>query len=361
MAEPVYFIPARFDDEPELLAAKIAALYDQADLGRTVSRNDLVAIKMHFGERGNTCHIQPQHIKPLVDCVRQRQAKPFLTDTSTLYVGRRSNAVDHQMLAYEHGFTPDRMGAPVVLCDGLFGSAEIEVPVNGDGGKTVALAADIVRAQSCLVATHITGHCQAGLGGAVKNVAMGTASRKAKLNQHSQAKPRIDAKTCIACGQCVEWCPAGAISSSADESAMVIDREVCIGCGECLTVCREGAVRFDWGIQSAEMQRRMIEQVAGFQNQKRGKVAYVSFVMNISQDCDCLGQPSAVEIDDVGVLAGFCPLAVDQACLDLIQEHSGQSLCDHYWPQIDPTVIFSHGREVGLGTGDYELVTVKHE
>ncbi len=358
MSEPIFFVPARFDDPPQAWSAHIEALYERADLGRIVRPNDLVAIKMHFGERGNAHHLRARHVKPLVECVKTGQGKPFLTDTSTLYAGGRSNAVDHLMTAHEHGFTIDAVGAPVIMSDGLFGAAEFEVPLDGQDGRKVALAADVVRAQALIAATHVTGHCQAGLGGLMKNLAMGTASRKGKLHQHSQAKPHINAEQCVACGQCAEWCPADAIEENDDATAMVIQDERCIGCGECLTVCRNNAVKFDWKVGSAEMQRKMAEQAAGLYKLKRGKIAYVSYLVNISKDCDCLGKASTVEIDDIGVLAGFAPLAVEQATLDLIRERSGQDLCTRYWPEIDPTLVLRHGQTLGMGSTDYELVEV---
>jgi uncharacterized protein len=358
MAEVVHFVPARFDDAPDVWSAKIEALYRAADLGRIIAKNDLVAIKLHFGEERNTCCLRPQHVAPLAACVKASQGKPFLADTSTLYAGRRSNAVDHQLLAHEHGFTVEATGAPVVMLDGLFGSAEIEVPIDGKDGRKVALAADVVRAQACVVFTHVTGHCQAGLGGLIKNVGMGTASRKGKLHQHSASKPRIDPEACVACGECVEWCPASAIDEDVDASAMVISDERCIGCGECLTVCRNGAVKFDWKVGSVEMQRKMVEQTAGFHHQKAGKVAYVSCLVNVSKDCDCIGKASEIVIDDIGVLAGFAPLAVEQATLDLIHERSGRTITEHYWPDFDPTVAIEHGKRLGLGSTDYEITEV---
>jgi uncharacterized Fe-S center protein len=355
MPEEVFFIPARFDDPAEVWSAKIRALYKKAGLKRAIARNDLVAIKTHFGERGNTRYLRPQHIRPLVEAVRAAGGKPFLTETSTLYVGGRSNAVDHIMLAQEHGFTIEAMGVPIVMADGLFGVAEMDVSVNGPGSPKASLAADMVRVQSCVIATHVTGHCEAGLGGLIKNVGMGCASRKGKLRQHSVVKPKINPKACVDCGLCAKWCPVGAVERCKKNSGRRINPKQCIGCGECLAMCRQNAIEFDWSMGSAEMQRRMVEQLAALHHQKAGKIAYVSYLVNISKDCDCINRPSQVRIPDIGVLAGFAPLAIEQATLDLIEQQAGKGLRGLYWPQVDPTVVLAHGERLGLGSREYRL------
>jgi uncharacterized protein len=359
MSHEVFFVPAQFDESAEVWSAKIRALYMRAGLGRAVAANDLVAIKTHFGERGNKQHLLPRHIRPLVDCVKAESGKPFLAETSTLYVGARSNAVDHVLLAHEHGFTIEAMGAPVIMLDGLIGAADAEVAVKGVVGRKASLAADALRVQSLIVASHVTGHCQAGLGGLTKNVAMGCASRKGKLKQHSHIKPRIAAKACVMCGLCVRWCPARAIAPNKRRSAMVIDTEACIGCGECVATCRQNAVESSFGTGGPELQRKMIEHVAALHHHKAGKIAYVNYLIRISKDCDCVGGTSPVRMPDVGVVAGLDPLAVERATLDLIEQHTGKGLCKRYWPDIDPTIIFEHGARVGLGTGDYTLTTIE--
>ena len=356
MSSQVYFVPARFDEDPASLAAKQQLLFKQANLARVVAEKDLIAIKMHFGEHGNVTHLRPEHVRGFVDCVKELGGRPFLAETQTLYMGRRSNAVDHMILASEHGFTPDNVGAPVIMADGLFGNSELTVPTPGADEKDVALAADIVRAQGMLVVTHVTGHGGAGLGGTIKNVGMGCASRKGKMLQHSNIQPSIDPEKCTLCKVCMEWCPANSISEDDSLNAAVIDEETCIGCGECLTVCRFGAVRFNWGVGSADMQRKMAAHTWGLHRQKRGRIAYVSYMVNMTNECDCFGQKHEVVVPDVGILASFDPIAVDQATLDLFEKHAGASLRKKYHPQIDPTVALKYGEQIGLGSRTYELV-----
>ncbi len=356
MSSKVYLIPARFDEDHDQLVGKQRVLFEQAGMAKVVGEKDLIAIKLHFGESGNVTHLQPQHVRGFAECVKELGAKPFLTDTATLYVGRRSNAADHVVLAVEHGFTIERAGAPLVMADGLFGNSDIEVPTPGGERETVAIASELVRAQGVVVVTHITGHCGAGLGGTIKNVGMGCASRKGKLQQHSNIKPSIDPEKCTLCRVCMEWCPANAISEDSQLTAAVIDQEICIGCGECLAVCRFDSVRFNWGVESADMQRKMADHTFGLHRQKRGRMVYVSYLVNITDECDCFGRELEVVVPDIGILASFDPVAVDQAALDLIEKQCSQGKGRRFHPQIDPTVILSYGEGIGLGSRKYELV-----
>jgi len=146
--------------------------------------------------------------------VKAAGGSPFLTDTTTLYTGRRSNAVDAVMLAHEHGFTLEATGAPFIVADGLVGANETEVPIAGVHHRHVALAADALRVGSAVVLTHITGHLATGLGGTIKNLGMGLASRRGKLRQHSALHPHVDPDTCSGCEECLPNCPTGAIAPS---------------------------------------------------------------------------------------------------------------------------------------------------
>ncbi len=115
----VFFVETRNGEPLASLAEKVKILYDAAELGNIIKRGDMVAVKTSFGEKGNIGHLKPPIIKAAVDKVKLSDGKPFLVETNTLYVGQRSNAIDHLMLAHKHGFTIENTGAPILIADGL--------------------------------------------------------------------------------------------------------------------------------------------------------------------------------------------------------------------------------------------------
>jgi uncharacterized Fe-S center protein len=353
----VYFIPVDQDERPSVVARKMTALFRAAGLGACIDKRDRVAIKMHFGEKGNDTHISPGLVRPVVEEIRNRQGQPFLTDTCVLYRSRRDNAVDHLRLAHEHGFRVDRVGAPVIIGDGLLGNAEKTVDIRGKIFKQVSIASVALEANAIIVMSHVTGHMATGMGGAIKNVGMGFASRKGKLRQHSVMKPEISAKKCTGCQECIRWCPADAIAMAGE--AARIDSKICIGCGECLTVCRFDAVRYDWRVENAELQRRMAEHALGVVSGRQGKIAYINVLIGMTKDCDCMSGPQERLIPDMGILAGLDPVAVDAASLDLVRKREGEDIAGLSYPGLDSRVQIRHGEEVGLGSSEYRLVEVE--
>lgn len=356
MGSKIFYTRAQKDEGTPSLVQKIVRLFEQAELGACIGENDLVAVKMHFGEKGNDTHISPELVRPVVEKVKLRKGLPFLTDTCVLYRGGRHNAVDHLRVAHKHGFTVENVGAPVVISDGLAGNAERDVDISGKIYKSVSVASGALDANTMLVLTHVTGHMNTGIGGAIKNIGMGLASRKGKLRQHSVMKPAISKKACTGCGVCIEWCPEDAISMEGDVAR--IDSKACIGCGECLTVCRFDAVKYDWKMKGFDLQQRMTEHALGVVMGKKGKVGYMNVLISVTKDCDCFGVQQKPIIPDIGILAGTDPVAIDAASLDVIETHAGRSLTDMTYPHIDPWVQIRHGEEIGLGSAQYELVDI---
>ncbi len=325
-------------------------------LGNMIRHSDKVAVKIHMGEEHNVTYVPADVIRIIVSRVKKLGGMPFLTETQTLYKGMRSNAIDHLNIAYEHGFTPKNVGAPIIMADGLFGDSETEVAIKGLIYKKVSVAREVLHADAIVFASHPTGHLKTGMGATLKNLGMGLASRKGKLRQHSAIKPVVKPDKCTNCGKCMKWCPEDAIVEKDNHAFIVVAK--CIGCGECLAVCPFEAVRYNWGIESEELQKRMVEHALGIVSEKRGKLYYFNFLFTMTRDCDCWGEPQTPIIPDIGILASDDPIAIDQAALDLTASRGKKNLGRKSYPELDPEIQLSYGEKLGLGTRKYELVEV---
>lgn len=354
MGSEVFFTQVNQNEKTESINRKVLALFSAADLGSFINKNDLIGIKMHFGEKGNRTHIPSHCVVPIVEEIKKRQGVAFLTDTCVLYRSQRDNSVNHLLLAHRHGFSMDHLGVPVIIADGLIGNAESKVSIPGKIFKEVAVARAAVEANGLIVLSHVTGHIACGLGGSIKNLGMGFSSRKGKLQQHSVTKPSISSKKCTGCGLCIQWCPEDAISMKAEKA--VIDSTLCIGCGECLTVCRFGAVSHGWGRSNDELQKRIAEHALGVTVAQPGRIGYMNFLLSITKDCDCWNEPQKPIISDIGILASKDPVAIDAASLDLIRDKTHRELTEMSYPDVDSWVQIRYGAEIGLGSRVYELI-----
>ena len=147
----VYFSDLRASPRRNLLD-KVADLLDHAGVADRIHRGDLVAVKLHFGERGNTSFIRPVFVRRVVERLRDLGARPFLTDTNTLYTGSRSEAATHLQTAIQNGFAYAVVDAPVVIADGLRGNSSVTVPITGGSHfQKVSIAAEIANADSLVV------------------------------------------------------------------------------------------------------------------------------------------------------------------------------------------------------------------
>ncbi len=330
------------------------SVLDRCGLDRIFDASDRTAVKIHVGEKNNDTHVAPEIVGSVVSRLKQLGASPFLTETSTLYRGQRSNAIDHLVHAFSHGFTYEKTGAPFIMADGLFGNTEIEVPIPGIIFSKVNIAREVVFADSLVALSHPTGHVGTALGACLKNLGMGLASRMGKLRQHSSIKPYVSSEDCTFCTKCIKWCPVDAIVERAGKAFIVSER--CIGCGECLAVCRFDAVKYNWGVESVELQKNVAEHALGVVIDKREKSLFINFLFDMTKDCDCLGERQTPILPDIGVLASRDPVAVDQATLDVSGQEVGQSLAERCWPSMDGTVQLEHGEAIGLGSRSYQLV-----
>lgn len=341
--------------------SKAGELFDSAGFGKIIEPQDFVALKIHFGERGNKAFVKPDRSKPIVKKVKALKGKPFWTDSNTLYKGSRSNTIDHIQTAYDHGYTPGKTGAYVIIADGLEGKKYIELPVNGKHFKKVFIGSLIEEVDSLIAITHFKGHEVTGFGGAIKNISMGLASRAGKQQMHADLKPVINKEACTACGKCIEWCPESAIDWAADGKAE-IDLAKCIGCGQCIVTCRDNAIAQSWAGTPDSVQEKMAEYASAVHENFKDKIAYLSFISDVSENCDCYDFNSEPIIPDVGILASFDPVALDQACVDMVNKTVGRIKSNDkfrtLWPNVDWSVQLKHAESLGLGSRKYELKEV---
>ena len=240
------------------LLKKLDRLIREAGIAGIDFENKYTAIKIHFGEPGNLAYLRPNYAKVVVDLVKELGGKPFLTDCNTLYVGRRKNALDHLDTAYENGYNPFATGCHVIIADGLKGTDETLVKIDGEYVKEAKIGRAVMDADVIISLSHFKGHESAGFGGAFKNLGMGCGSRAGKMEMHSSGKPNVKPELCISCGECRKNCAHDAISfidyegdnkpgSRAErknaKKRAFIDHNKCVGCGRCIGACPEDAVK----------------------------------------------------------------------------------------------------------------------
>ena len=364
----VYFSDMRANHR-ENIFDKITKLLSLAGLGQCVAADDLTAVKIHFGEKGNSAFIRPVFARRVVDEVKKQGARPFLTDSSTLYPGERKEAVSALVCAIENGFGYACAGAPLIISDGLRGVTECEVRVTGELLDRVYIGTEIIEADSLVAMTHFKCHELTGFGGAVKNLGMGCASRKGKLVQHSTVAPRVAQKFCTGCGICPRSCAHDAIAML--EGKAFIDPEKCTGCSRCITVCPVKAINIQWNEASDLVMKKMAEYAMGALTGKAGKALFINFITQVSPACDCYGHADAPIVNDIGICASTDPVAIDQACADLVngaRGNEGSALQSGHepggdkfrgvWPEIPWEVQLEHGERIGLGSRRYELVRI---
>ena len=173
MGSKVYYTDLRTHNKISL-PEKLKRLIKKAGIGEIDFEKKYVAIKIHFGEPGNLAFLRPNYAKAVADVVKELGGKPFLTDCNTLYVGGRKNALDHMESAYENGYSPFSTGCHIIIADGLKGTDEALVPVEGgEYVKEAKIGRAVMDADVFISLNHFKGHECTGFGGALKNIGMG--------------------------------------------------------------------------------------------------------------------------------------------------------------------------------------------
>lgn len=368
MASDVYF----WNLQASLKAGyevRLRRLLKACKIPEVVLNGDLTAVKIHFGEAGVTGFVSPLWVRPIVLFLRKLGARPFLTDTATLYVGNRGEAASHAMQAAQHGFDPLLLQAPVIIADGLRSQNQVDVPFSGRHFHQAHLAGDILAADSLLTVSHFKGHELSGIGGALKNLAMGCATRQGKMHQHGCLGPQVHVEKCKGCESCVQVCATHALALDGNRK-IVFNPELCVGCGACFHACTKGCLTVDWKTDVALFVERMMEYAAAVvrSRKREGSCAHLSFVMQVTPQCDCAGYSDRPICPDIGVLASLDPVALDQACLDLVNQaeclhpshlpadiRPGQDKFLAMHPHTPPGFGLDYAEQLGLGSRDYAL------
>lgn len=383
----VYFTSMKTEVGVSLLT-KLDKLIRTAGMADMDFQDKFTAIKIHFGEPGNLAFLRPNYAKVLVDLVKEQGGKPFLTDCNTLYVGGRKNALEHLDSAYMNGFSPFSTGCHAIIADGLKGTDEIAIPVEGgEYVKEAKIGRAIMDADVFISLNHFKGHESTGFGGAVKNIGMGCGSRAGKMEQHSAGTPAVFDKKCVGCGVCTKVCAHDAITI-VDKKA-ILDENKCVGCGRCIGVCPKDAIQSKWDESNIVLNKKMAEYTWAVLNDRPH--FHVSLVVDVSPNCDCHSENDIPIVPDIGMFASFDPIALDQACADAVNRQlpiqgsllddamkaHGEDCCscscghdhdhghketDHFrmtHPDTNWQSCLEHGEKLGIGTRAYELITIK--
>lgn len=362
----VFFTNLRTRPRNNLLD-KLEKLVLKAGIEDIEFKDKFVALKIHFGEAGNLAYIRPNYVARIVKIIRDRSGFPFLTDANTLYYGKRANAVDHLNTAMENGFNRIAVGCDIIIADGLKGTEYREVKINKKYCPAPKIGSAIVDSDIIISLNHFKGHELTGFGGALKNIGMGSGSRPGKKEMHSTSKPRIKIENCIGCGICVENCSQNAIHLNMDQIAE-IDYQKCIGCGQCVAVCQYDAAVAGSKASSAIVQEKIVEYCYAVLKDKPN--FHINFIMNVSPLCDCYSYNDMAIVPDIGIAASFDPVALDKACVDLVNEASiikksileernystGEDKFHHIHPDTDWKVGLKYAEELGLGSQEYKLI-----
>jgi uncharacterized Fe-S center protein len=264
-------------------------------LGLRASGN--VAVKIHTGEPGNPHFLSPDLMKDLVQGVNGT-----LVETNTVPGGRRATTAMHYQVARDHGFTAI---APVVILDER---AEISFPVIG--GKHLTenfVGARITEFDFHIVLSHFKGHPSGGFGGAIKNLSIGYASAAGKSWIHSGGRSRTTG-----------W-------RSPNQNAFL---------------------------------ESMAEAAKTIVDANRGRILYINVMNHLSVDCDCLSNPAPPTMADIGILASLDPVALDQACVDLVfAAQDGRDLIERIRSR-NGMLTLEHAELLGLGSRTYQLISL---
>ncbi|MCM8800273.1 MAG: DUF362 domain-containing protein [Candidatus Omnitrophica bacterium] len=356
MKSKVYFIEVKEEEPLSVISDKVRILSEKSRVLDFIQKDDFIVIKTHFGEEGNTGFVKPEYIKVVIEEILKKGAKAVISDTNTLYRGRRTNSKEHLELAREHGFYKENLRIEIVIPDDTRKENTLDIEINKRFVKIAKIARLFLENNGLIVISHFKGHLMTGFGGALKNVGMGSATRQGKLFQHSDIAPVVYKNKCVGCARCMEVCPGGAIRIV--EKKAYINNKKCIGCASCISVCSFSAIDVAWGKGADTIQEKMVEYASTIIKNKKENLAFFNFLIKITKECDCIAKDDPRICPDIGILASFDPVAIDKASFDLVNKVCGRDIFKELHPRCDPQKQLNYAIRLGLGNLNYELIEI---
>jgi len=300
-------------------------------------RGKKIPVKLHMGEKNNPYFVKPELARQVVVELKKVKATPYLHDTTVAYHGSRYTKTEYQQLAKFHGFTKKNVGCNVVIDD-------TGVPTISEG-RTYEVATHLKNATHIFALSHVKGHIQTGMGGAIKNFGMGGVTKETKIQIHDSSYPVYQQDACTYCGVCADACPFDAITVT---NEWEYSEKKCFGCGACVDACPAKALSF----QDADLQYVLACSAKACVHEKT--VLYLNELKRIAKGCDCDPNAGPIICPDIGYLLSDDPVAIDKATLDQINEIKPNVF--EKINKIDPMKQIKYGEEIGLGSSSYKLM-----
>ncbi len=262
-----------------------------------------VAVKLHSGEKGNQNYLRPNFVKNIVDYVHGT-----VVECNTAYSGARNYTEKHLKLIKEHEW--DKF-FPFDLLDAEGPDIELDIP-NGKILKKNYVGKNLINYKSMLVLSHFKGHAMGGYGGALKQLSIGCASSVGKSFIHSAGKITDQKKL---------W------SNLPNQDSFL---------------------------------ESMADAASSIMNYFKGNIAFINIMKNISKDCDCDGNAAPPCMKDIGILSSSDPVAIDQACIDLVYNSNdpGKNILQKRIESLHGIHTIEAACELGFGSREYELIVI---
>jgi uncharacterized Fe-S center protein len=262
-----------------------------------------IAVKIHSGEPGGNNYLKPELMKDLVNYVHGT-----IVECNTAYAGKRDTSEKHRVTINEHGFNK------IANVDIMDEDGSMKLPVrNGTHLYFNYVGSHLANYDSLLVLSHFKGHAMGGFGGALKNISIGIASSNGKAWIHS----------------------AGTSQDASDFSKF-------------------------FSIPQDAFLESMAEAASTIVDYRKNQIAFVNVMCNLSIDCDCDSNPHAPEMKDIGILASLDPVALDQACIDLIysSEDPGKKRLINRIEEKHGIHTIEESARLGVGSREYQLISL---